>query len=732
MLGHSGLGKTRIRFIYRPVWMVLVGLVVRVLYIVIAHAYHFNAVHWRIFEMANLAYSMAMGHGFSSPWGGDTGPSALTAPLYPWVISLAFRAFGVFSHGAAFAVLVFNSVCAALTSWTIYRIARRVFNETVAVWSGWAWAFLPYSIYFSAYWIWGTCLSAFLLSLLFMLTLEMEGDDSLLLWFIYGLLWAIAALTNTAVVAWLPFSGGWLAYQLYRRHKRFVVPVVLSALVFWAILMPWLVRNYSVFGKPVFVRDAVGMNLHAGNNPEAEGWWVSTYIPGNNSFLYQLYKEMGEADFDAEQGDEAKAWIAQHPTRFLILTFRRFIFFWSGIPKTGLEQAANLLFLVSSLLSIAGLLLAAKRRGHGVFLFATLLGFYPLIYYVVFPQAQYRHSIEPELAILAVFLISSLSARFQPRRQLEVMSDHDARASGEPALAGRLLRWIATNIVILVLLVAGVLAIVALTVVNNNYSLYRMARADFSSQLDREIETSTEWIVQHPEIQGNPPLMFMVGDMAEMSGDPRLHTFVESYLASNRVRVPGRPITWYYAHWADPSVPVPLISVWEVPYLGWQDRWFAFATAPDRVPLTSADHADLFSPTKYSWGIRLHLQLIALDIYRHFNGSSAELDSVIKPVSEGAARDQYWDFRVNDAYYQRNAYILAAGKPDLIRSRWIERMYDYQHPDGSWSSCWYGWCRGVFEFSLGKGDPGHSTVMAAWSLYILKYRYPQWIEQHYQ
>ena len=226
--------------------------------------------------------------------------------------------------------------------------------------------------------------------------------------------------------------------------------------------------------------------------------------------------------------------------------------------------------------------------------------------------------------------------------------------------------------------------------------------------------------------------MFMVGDMAEMSGDPRLHSFVESYLASNRVRVPGRPITWYYAHWVDHSVPVPLIPTWEVPYLGWQDRWFAFCTAPDRVVLTAADYADLFSPTKYSWGIRLHLQLIALDIYRHFNGSSAELDSVINPVSEGVARDQYWDFRVNDAYYQRNAYILAAGKPDLIRSRWIERMHDYQHPDGSWSSCWYGWCRGVLEFSLGKGDPGHSTVMAAWALYMLKYRYPQWIEQHYQ
>ena len=721
-----------LKLIHSPLCIVLLGLAARVLYIIVAHSYRLSLYPWSFFEMANLARSLANGHGFSAPYGFDTGPSAWTAPIYPWVVSLAFRAFGVFSNAAGFVMLVFNSVFSALTSWTIYRIARRVFNETVALWSGWVWALSPYAIYYSVAWIWETSLSAFLLSLLFMLTLEMEGDDRLSSWLGYGLLWGTAALTNTSVISFLPFSGCWLAYQLHRRSKRTVVPVLLSAVVFWLVLAPWLVRNYSVLGEPVFIRDNFGNEFRAGNNPQAEGWKVGIHDAALNPIL------LSEAAISSQHADEAKAWIAQHPKRFLVLCVRRFYYFWAGlpvtwfgVPVTGMKRARNMFFLATSLVSFGGLLLALKKRVHGVFLFATLLLSYPLIYYITVPEPRYRHAIEPELTILAVFLISCFPA-FQPRRQPGPISDHDARASGEPALAGRLLRWIATNIVILVLLVAGVLAIVALTVVNNNYSLHRMARADFSSQLDREIETSTEWIVQHPEIQGNPPLMFMVGDMAEMSGDPRLHSFVESYLASNRVRVPGRPITWYYAHWADPSVPVPLISVWEVPYLGWQDRWFAFATAPDRVPLTSADHADLFSPTKYSWGIRLHLQLIALDIYRHFNGSSAELDSVIKPVSEGAARDQYWDFRVNDAYYQRNAYILAAGKPDLIRSRWIERMYDYQHPDGSWSSCWYGWCRGVFEFSLGKGDPGHSTVMAAWSLYILKYRYPQWIEQHYQ
>jgi hypothetical protein len=281
--------------------------------------------------------------------------------------------------------------------------------------------------------------------------------------------------------------------------------------------------------------------------------------------------------------------------------------------------------------------------------------------------------------------------------------------------------------------VAIVIALFAFAVLNNNYSLHKPSRAEFSSQVDRAIDTSTAWIVQHPDIQGNPPLMFMIGDMADMSDDPRLRSFIASYLDSRWTRQPGRPATWYHAHWADASVPLPIISVYEISSLG-QDSWFTYATAPDRVALPARTRADLFSPTKYSWGIRLHLQLIALDIYRHFNGPSPELDAALNPVAEGVARDAYWDFRVSDSYEQRSAFILAAGRPDLVRSRWIDRILANQQADGAWNFCWYRWCRGVFEYRLGDsapGDQGHSTVQAAWALYQLKFKNAQWIRDHY-
>ena len=302
------------------------------------------------------------------------------------------------------------------------------------------------------------------------------------------------------------------------------------------------------------------------------------------------------------------------------------------------------------------------------------------------------------------------------------------RAPVPPAkksLIGRLIQLALAAIVIVV-------ALFAVAVLNNNYSLRNPSQAEITAQIDRAIDSATNWIVQHPDIQGNPPLMFMIGDMADMSGDARLRSFVQSYLASPRVRVPGKPATWYYAHWVDPSVPLPMISASEVPYLGWQDSWFMYATAPDRVPLPEESRANLFSPDKYSWGTRLHLQLIALDIYRHFNGETPELKAAIVPVTAGVARDAFWDFRVSDSYEQRSAFILAAGRPELIRSRWIERILVNQDPDGAWNYCWYGWCRGVLEFRFGQGDQGHSTVQAAWALYQLKYKHEDWIKRNFQ
>ncbi len=411
------------KIIQSPVYMVLFALVIRVVYTLMTRSYYFVGL-WDLFEPATLARSLAIGHGYSDPYTVTTGPSALIPPVYPWVTSLAFRVFGVYSHGAGFVMVVFNSIFSALTCWTVYRICVRVFNQTVAVWSGWLWALSPFAIYYSVDWIWETAMSAFLLSWLLLLTLEMEGDDSLRSWAGYAVLWGFVGLTNTAELAWLPFSGCWLLYHLVRGRKRFVVPVVVSAVVFWLVLTPWLVRNYVVFGQVVFIRDNFGNELRAGNNALSEGLKVVKFDSGRDPYLLNLYKQMGEAAINAQQADAAKAWIANHPGRFFELCVRRFWYFWGGTPHDygndpfgWAKQIKNHFYALWSVLAFVGLIVAIKRRIHGVFLFATILLSYPLAYYITVPEPRYRHPIEPEMLMLTVYLFWALAMRFLPQRQ---------------------------------------------------------------------------------------------------------------------------------------------------------------------------------------------------------------------------------------------------------------------------------------------------------------------------
>ena len=410
--------RRRYAFLYSPGWMIAVGLGVRIASLLIGKSYHVEG-HWHFWEMSAIGYSLAVGHGFGSPWGVSTGPTAWTAPLYPFLVALIFHVFGLQTHAAALALFTFNSIFSALTSWTLYRIGCRVFNDKVAAISGWTWALYPYAIFWSVRWIWETTLSTFLLSFLFLLTLEMEGDNRLWSWCRYGFLWGVVALTNTSILSFLPFAGCWLAYKLYRAGRSFVVPVVLSAIVFWAVITPWLARNYVVFHKFIFIRGDFGSELRTGNNADAKGTWVPIYRAGNNASLLSRYVQMGEVAFDAEQAQLAKTWIAENPKQFLWLCGLRVYYFWTGWPEDA-TRSFQPFYIALGMLGWGGLLVAVRRHIHGSFLFASLLVFYPLVYYVVFPTDRYHHTIEPELLVLSAWFL--LSRRVASGRAVETPS----------------------------------------------------------------------------------------------------------------------------------------------------------------------------------------------------------------------------------------------------------------------------------------------------------------------
>ena len=399
-------------------WMVVISFALRLCVIIVMHTYKFRSAEENFgfgWEMGRIARSLAARQGFSNPFHAVTGPTAWEPPLYPYLIAGVFKIFGIYTNASAFVLLTLNSLFSALTCIPIFLIAKRCFGEKVAVASAWTWALLPYVMYWCTRWVWETSLSALLIALIFLLTLNLETTNGLRPWLFFGLLWGVAALTSPSLLSFLPVSGLWAWYQRSKRGRSSFGGIVLASVIFFACITPWLVRNYRTFGTPVFIRDNFGAELRMGNGPWADGTWMYYLHPTQNTYAMQQYENMGEIAYIAERKRQALEFIKEDPGRFLRLSLKRFVYYWAGAPRSSqiwwLAQVKNSLFLASSVLAFWALGRALRKRIPGAWLFFWLILIYPAVYYVVFPYPRYRHPIEPEIAILGVFLITEAAKR---------------------------------------------------------------------------------------------------------------------------------------------------------------------------------------------------------------------------------------------------------------------------------------------------------------------------------
>ena len=410
-------------------WMLIIAFGVRFGYIFYLHTYISHSNKQIVtaqanekgfefgYEMGRIGRSLAQGQGFSNPFNEPTGPTAWEPPLYPFLIAGVFRVFGIYSLSSSFVLRSLNSMFSALTCIPIFLIAKRCFGERVAVWTSWTWVLLPSVIFWCTRWVWETSLAALLLAVIFWLALTMDERGGPKPWLEFGLLWGVTALTNTALLSFLPVSGFWVWYHRAKLGKRSLGGVVLASTVFAACVMPWLVRNYRTFGQFVFIRSNFGAELRLGNGTGADGTWMVYLHPTKNVVEMRRYRELGELAYVAERKREAMAYIREDYARFALLSLRRMVYYWDGLPKTSEDSSlaflGNSLFLASSVLAFWGLGRALRKHKPGAWLFFWLVLCYPLVYYFVFPHPRYRHPIEPGLGILIVYVISEAT----PRRQ---------------------------------------------------------------------------------------------------------------------------------------------------------------------------------------------------------------------------------------------------------------------------------------------------------------------------
>jgi hypothetical protein len=441
---ESSAAVTR-RLGWRMFW---VGLIVRVLYMTVAHTYRFRVSedHFQFgWEMGRIGRALATGYGFADPFDGHTGPTAWNPPLYPLLIGGVFRVFGVYTQLSAWVLLTINSICSAATAPAIVEIARRCFAglpdeklgtrgghpgghpsaASIALWSGWLWALYPAAMQYAVRWIWDISLTTFLLTCTFVIALRVRGigdpeppPRTTSLWAAFGLLWGLIALSNSSLLLVLPATAIWmLGGPGWRpRLARNLAGGMLAAVLCTAVMTPWIVRNYKVFHAFIPSRDNFGAEFDESLKHEHMGfpWGNPLTLNSLNAARpeFRRYVALGEFEYLRQRGEHARMQFARDRQFFVDMTGHRIFFFWASVPHppeqgwfVELTREMNYGFL--SLSGLLGLALALRNRIPGAWLFAWSFAVLPIPYYLITVQARFRHPLEPLITIFSVYLFQS-------------------------------------------------------------------------------------------------------------------------------------------------------------------------------------------------------------------------------------------------------------------------------------------------------------------------------------
>lgn len=387
---------TRFGNLVENVWLLLiVSAILRVTTVSVLLVH--SPPSWGVNEAAGIARQLIAGRGFASPFHDSAGPTAWLAPVYPLMITGVLRIFGEGSTSVWVAVLL-NVIFGSLTTLIVLQLGRDFFGRSAGTLAAWMWAISPPMVVMP--WLpWETCLSALVFSFALLRTLRLGPCSPLREWAVCGGVWAFAALLNPALLAPLPALAA-----LAARKPRCRSGAGAMLLVFLLAMAPWTLRNFRVFRQFVPVRSNLWPEVYFGN--------VSFELhPIGGSMLYQ---REGEIAFARDLRNRVIEHLRSHPGEFALRSGERFLNFWT-LPPFFRSYS-----IVISVAALAGAFLA-RLRGREWLSFASVLGLYPLLYYITYAFSRYRHPIEPTMYVLAASAFSELVFYF--RREVSGLSE---------------------------------------------------------------------------------------------------------------------------------------------------------------------------------------------------------------------------------------------------------------------------------------------------------------------
>lgn len=373
-----------------------------------------------------IAYALATGQGYSWPKTESetvdyaTGvklkreapvPTSWEAPIYTSIVAAAFWLFGPYSAGAAVVIELFQIFISLLTCLFIFLLGSRVFNVWIGLIASFIYAFYLPAVHFSIQKIGYETLYVFFILLFIFQFLRLVEAPSLKKSVLTGFLFGVTALTCPIIFSFLPFAVGWYCLTSQTNWISRLKYSSVIMLVLFATISPWLVRNYMVFDRFVFIKSNFSRALV-----------MSNY--GAQSISRDDLKSISEGD-DGEMSaffqKKAVVLIINNQQQFLHYTVDRFVKFWTG--NKGMRgrnkadwiknTAGAICYFTIAGSGLVGIIISFRRRGEvqllNLFIFSM-----PLPFYITWTSnLRYRLPVEIMLILFSGFFIYELLKRLR-------------------------------------------------------------------------------------------------------------------------------------------------------------------------------------------------------------------------------------------------------------------------------------------------------------------------------
>jgi hypothetical protein len=226
-----------------------------------------------------------------------------------------------------------------------------------------------------------------------------------------GVVVGLGVLQRGSLLPFAVFACAWIAAQAEAPRSERMRRAALCAAAATLVLVPWLLRNQGLFGRPLLATGN-GYRFFIGNVPPSTG---SALLPSGEPVLdradptlLSALPTLDEAGQDRLFWERSLDFVRARPATFARQVARKLASFWTWTPAAGALYPASyrwayIAFYLAVLVAAAvgARRLAASGERRVLLVLAALFVSISLVHAVFYVELRHRWALEPLLLVLA-------------------------------------------------------------------------------------------------------------------------------------------------------------------------------------------------------------------------------------------------------------------------------------------------------------------------------------------